>query len=108
MELGGRLRPRRNSEEGCFGPAVRRLRTARNEREAAIFHQGRENRPYRNSQRRGPETSPWSASKQGEEISETGTQETLRAGSDWPPFAHPLRESLFGGHSVAFTAERLR
>ena len=61
--------------------------------EPQYFIKSDKNRPYRNSQRRGPKTSP----KQGEEISETGSKESLRAGSASPPLAHHPSEIAVGG-----------
>jgi hypothetical protein len=97
MELGGRSSSRHCREESCFRSEIQRLHPPRYQRRTPVFHQERQNRSRRNSQRLSASAFEIVAQKEWEEI--IAKNETLSR--VLPSACLPcirLRNSLFGCH----------
>lgn len=97
MELGGRSSSRHCREESCFRSEIEGLHPPRYQRRTPVFHQERQNRSRRNSQRLSASAFEIVAQKEWEEI--TAKNETLSGVLPWPVLPRiRLRNSLFGCH----------
>src|SRR5215469_6235671 len=77
MELGSRSSSRHGREESRFQCEIQRLHASRHQRRTAVFHQERQNRSRRNSQRLSTSAFEVVASKDRKEVIARAKNETL-------------------------------
>src|SRR5215470_10093887 len=103
MELGSRSSSRRCREESRFQCEIQRLHASRHQRRTPVFHQERQNRSRRNSQRLSTSAFEVVAQKEGEEVIAKAKTETLSGvlSSASCASGSALRNLLFGCHGKA-------